>query len=131
MEYRGPALTVDCVVLDDAGRLLLIKRKNEPFAGQYALPGGFVELGETLKEAALRELQEETGVGGRVDRLIGVYSDPARDPRGHTVSVAYSVIWDGTPPRGGDDAAEAEFVEDWDGLKLAFDHKHIVIDATR
>lgn len=124
-------LTVDCVVFDDDDRLLLIKRKNPPFQELYALPGGFVDVGETVEAAALRELKEETGVEGAIAALIGVYSDPMRDPRGPTASVAFLVRPHSTQARGGDDAAEALFVEDWHGLKLAFDHNQIVTDALR
>lgn len=126
---KTPLLTVDCVVFDAAGRLLLIKRKKPPFEGQYALPGGFVDIGETVEAAALRELKEETGVEGKIEALIGVYSDPGRDPRGHTVSAAFLVRTDATVAQGGDDAAEANFVSEWRGLTLAFDHAKIVADA--
>lgn len=128
---KTPLLTVDCVVFDASGALLLIERGHEPFKGFYALPGGFVDVGETVEEAALRELKEETGASGRVVRLVGVYSDPARDPRGHTVSVAFVVEWDGAAVRGGDDAASAAFVKDWREKRLAFDHAKIVADALR
>lgn len=124
----GPALTVDCVVFDAAGRLLLIKRGHAPFEGRYALPGGFVDMGEKVEAAALRELKEETGLKGRVLRMVGVYSDPKRDPRGHAVSVAFLIEAKGEP-RGGDDAASAEFVDGWKKHKLAFDHDKIVKDA--
>jgi len=127
---RGPALTVDCVVFDAAGRLLLIKRGHAPFKGRYALPGGFVDFGETVEAAALRELREETGLKGRILAQVGVYSDPKRDPRGHSVSVAFLVETKGAP-KGGDDAASAEFVEGWKKLKLAFDHDKIVKDAVK
>lgn len=126
---RTPLLTVDCVVFDKTGRLLLIKRGNPPFKGQYALPGGFVDVGETVEAAALRELKEETGVDGEIVRLIGVYSDPDRDPRGHTVSVSFLVRSEMTEAISGDDAAEAHFVADWRALDLAFDHGRIVSDA--
>lgn len=125
---QTPALTVDCVVFDAADRLLLIRRGRAPFEGAYALPGGFVEVGETVETAALRELREETGLAGRIIKLIGIYSDPARDPRGHSVSVAFLVAAAGEPI-GGDDAAEAAFVADWRGEMLAFDHADIVADA--
>ena len=83
---KTPALTVDCVLFDAKGRLLLIRRGNPPFKGRYALPGGFVDVGETVEDACRRELMEETGVkAGRLE-LIGVYSDPKRDPCGHTWS---------------------------------------------
>ena len=126
-----PLLTVDCVVFDKAGRLLLIKRGNPPFKGQYALPGGFVDVGETVEAAALRELKEETGVAGEIVRLVGVYSDPDRDPRGHTVSVSFLLQTEMTEAIGGDDAAEAHFVAGWRELELAFDHGRIVNDALR
>jgi len=125
----GPALTVDCVVFDAEDRLLLIRRRNEPFKGHYALPGGFVDIGETVETAARRELKEETSVEAGGLRLIGVYSDPHRDPRGHVVSVAYRIETEGHAPRAGDDAAAAAFVPDWEGLDLAFDHRSIVADA--
>lgn len=128
---KTPLLTVDCVVFDRADRLLLIRRGHAPFKGRYALPGGFVDVGETVEEAALRELHEETGIEGKIVRLIGVYSDPKRDPRGHTVSTAFLVRPRSTKVQGGDDAASAAFVADWRGLKLAFDHNAIVADALR
>ena len=79
----------DCVIFDPEGRVLLIRRGQPPYAGAYALPGGFVEIGETVEAACRRERLEETGIEVGALRLVGVYSDPARDPRGHTVSVAY------------------------------------------
>jgi 8-oxo-dGTP diphosphatase len=129
--YKSPALTVDCVVFDRASRLLLIRRGRAPFKGAFALPGGFVEYGEDVETAALRELKEETGVDGKIVRLIGVYSDPKRDPRGHTVSTAFLVRPRSTKVTGGDDASEAAFVTDWRDVKLAFDHAKIVADALK
>lgn len=128
---KTPLLTVDCVVFDRAGRLLLIKRANSPFKGKYALPGGFVDVGETVETAALRELKEETGVEGRIARLVGVYSNPKRDPRAHTASCAFLVRPRSTRISGGDDAASAEWVAEWRGLKLAFDHTTIVADVIK
>lgn len=128
---KTPLLTVDCIVFDDDGRLLLVRRKHPPFKGQYALPGGFVDIGETVEAAALRELKEETGVSGDVLALVGVYSDPKRDPRAHTVSTAFLVRPSSTNVVGGDDAAVAEFVADWTTLKLAFDHNSLVADALK
>lgn len=127
--HKQPALAADCVVFDKDGRLLLIRRKNPPFQGQYALPGGFVDYGERMEEAALRELKEETGIGGRIIHLVGVYSRPDRDPRGHCVSAAYLIDGLGQTATAGDDAASAEFVSDYLGQKLAFDHDDIVADA--
>jgi len=126
-----PAITVDCVVFDDRDRLLLIRRRNPPFAGQFALPGGFVDYGETTEAAARRELHEETGLTARDLRLISVYSDPKRDPRGHTISIAYLVATAEGVPMAGDDAAEAQFRADWRELDLAFDHNVIVRDAMK
>lgn len=126
---KTPQLSVDCVVFDRAERLLLIKRARPPFKGAYALPGGFVDVGETVEAATLRELREETGIGGRIVRLIGVYSDPKRDPRGHTVSVAFLVRALSTRVVGGDDAASAEWVADWKSVELAFDHDKIAADG--
>jgi 8-oxo-dGTP diphosphatase len=125
-------LTTDAVITDGP-RVLLVKRGEEPFKGKWALPGGFVEYGERAEEAIVREVREETGLDVRVSKLIGVYSDPRRDPRGHTVTVAYICEPKAVnkKPRAGDDAAEAKW---WrlDRLpKLAFDHAGIVGDAKK
>lgn len=128
---KTPLLTADCVVFDRDGRLLLIRRRRAPFRDRYALPGGFVDIGETVEHAALRELREETGIEGRIVRLIGVYSEPKRDPRGHTVSTAFLIRPRSTKVQGGDDALSAAFEADWRGLKLAFDHARIVADASK
>jgi 8-oxo-dGTP diphosphatase len=126
-----PALTVDCVVFDADDRLLLIRRAREPFRDRYALPGGFVDVGETVEAAALRELKEETGIEGKVLRLIGVYSDPKRDPRAHDVSVAFLIAPASTNAIAGDDAAAASFVAEWRDVRYAFDHAEIVADARK
>ncbi len=138
VEYRfpRPAFTADIVAIArDAGgsRVLLIRRGNEPFAGRWALPGGFVDEGERPEDAARRELAEETGLrfDGPLD-LVGVYGDPGRDPRGWTVSAAYRAMLDApSAVEGGDDAAEARWFP-LDALPpLAFDHDDIVADAIR
>lgn len=127
---KQPAIAVDCVVFDNEGRLLLIQRKNEPFKGKYALPGGFVEYGEGVEAAARRELHEETGLKIKQLHLVGIYSDAKRDPRGHTISIAYvAVVTRAARVRGGDDAASAAFTTGWRRLTLAFDHNKIVRDA--
>lgn len=126
-----PLLAVDCVVLDSESRVLLIRRGNEPHRGQYALPGGFVDVGETVEDACRRELMEETGVkAGRIT-LVGVFSDPARDPRGHTVSVAFLTRVRSAKAVAGDDAAAVEWVANWQRQDLAFDHKKILRKAMR
>jgi 8-oxo-dGTP diphosphatase len=125
----SPALSVDAVLFDQQGRLLLIRRKYPPFQGQYALPGGFVDYGETVETAVQRELEEETGVRTGITRLVGVYSAPDRDPRRHNVSVAFLMQPSPQQPVGGDDAASAAYVDDWKDVELAFDHRRIVDDA--
>src|SRR5262245_40567907 len=102
---KTPLLTTDCVIFDGDARVLLIRRKNEPFKGDYALPGGFIDIGETTEAACRREVREEVGLElGRL-ALVGVYSDPKRDPRGHAVSVVYMTRFADAPePNAGDDA---------------------------
>ena len=128
---KTPLLATDCVVFNPRGEVLLIKRKNPPFQGQLALPGGFVEIGETVEDACRRELMEETGVKAGRLTLLGVYSDPNRDPRGHTVSVVYLTRVRSTKVEAGDDAAAAQWVGNWRRLPLAFDHAKILADAAR
>jgi 8-oxo-dGTP diphosphatase len=125
-----PLLTVDCVVFHE-GSVVLIQRAYEPFKGWYALPGGFVEIGETVEDACRRETREETGLIVQDLRLIGVYSDPARDPRRHTISVAFLARADLSSLKAGDDASSAELIADWQHKQIAFDHKKILADAWR
>jgi len=124
-----PKLTVDVVVSDERGRVLLVRRGSEPYKGQWALPGGFVDVGETTEAAAVRETAEETGLDVEVVRLVGVYSDPKRDPRGHNVSCTYlaRLVTTGDP-EGADDADEAAFLDPSE-VELAFDHARIIADA--
>jgi 8-oxo-dGTP diphosphatase len=128
---RTPLLSVDCVVFDARGWVLLVRRRHPPFKGWHALPGGFVDIGETVEAACRRELFEETGVRAGRLRLIGVYSDPNRDPRGHSCSVAFLARVQRAKARAGDDAAAAEWVADWWRLPLAFDHAKILHVARR
>lgn len=125
-----PFLTVDCVVFH-GDAVVLIRRAHDPFKGWYALPGGFVEAGETVEDACRRETREETGLVVEDLRLIGVYSDLARDPRRHTVSVAFLGRADISTLKAGDDASSAELVADWQHAQIAFDHKKILSDAWR
>jgi len=122
-----PKLMVDVVIPSEKG-VVLIRRANEPFRSQWALPGGFVEVGETVEEAADREATEETGLAVEVARLVGVYSDPERDPRGHNVSVAFLARVLSGDLAAGTDAAEVS-VLDPSSVELAFDHARIVADA--
>jgi 8-oxo-dGTP diphosphatase len=129
---KTPALVVECVLFDPTWRVLLIRRGKEPFMGDYALPAGFVEIGEIVEDACRREVVEETGVeiGDQHLKFIGIYSDPARDPRGHTVSVAYAVrLPRETQPLAGSDAQSASWVQDWRTKKLAFNNAEIITDA--
>jgi len=128
MSYKSPKLTVDGVVINQDS-LLLIERKNSPYQGKWALPGGFVEYNEKTTDAAIREVFEETGLMTTIQSLVGVYSDPNRDPRGHTVSVVYLLKKSGGALHADDDAAKARFFPLDDYPNLAFDHDEITKDA--
>lgn len=128
-----PLLTVDAVILYEKDKLVLIKRKNPPFQGEYALPGGFVDVGETVEDACVREAKEETNINVKIKKLIGVFSEPSRDPRGHIVSIAYlcEPKTKKEKPKAQDDAASLEIipVSKIPSLKLAFDHMEILKDS--
>jgi 8-oxo-dGTP diphosphatase len=130
MKQKGPSLAVDGIILYGC-KLILIRRKNPPFKGMLALPGGFVEYGEKTEKAAIREVLEETGLLTVIDSLAGIYSDPRRDPRGHTVSVVYRLKVIGGKLLAGDDAEKIELIllRDIHRMKLAFDHKQILKEA--
>ena len=129
--YPRPMLTADCVVTNARGEVLLVRRGNDPFRGHWALPGGFMEMDETIEHCAARELREETGIA--VDesalRLVGVYSAPGRDPRGRTVTAAYAVRLDDGVATAGDDAAEVRWWPLAALPPLAFDHARILSDS--
>lgn len=124
-----PLIAVDIIIelLDRPGRpILLIERRNPPHG--WALPGGFVDVGETLEQAAVREAREEISLDVRLKALLGCYSDPARDPRGHTVSPVYVAEASGEP-RAADDAANVQpFLPGQFPATLAFDHGRILAD---
>ncbi len=124
------AVTVDNFVfykIKDTYKIALVERKNEPFKGHWALPGGFVDQDEDLPDAAKRELQEETGLVVDKTQQIGTFGKPGRDPRGHTISVVYlSQIIGKKDLIANDDAAKAEWFDIKDLPKLAFDHSEIV-----
>ena len=122
---QNPIPTVDVVIRIGDG-IVLIRRKNPPLG--WALPGGFMDVGETCETAAVREAKEETGLDVQLDRLLGVYSDPRRDPRQHTLTVVYTATAEGTPI-GLDDAAEAKvFALDALPDPIVFDHHQILDD---
>jgi 8-oxo-dGTP diphosphatase len=134
-DYPRPSVTVDIVIVTQERnpRVLLIRRKHEPFEGMWALPGGFVDEDEALDAAARRELQEETGIQAEHLEQLHTFGDPGRDPRGHTISVVYLARLEAAQvkPHAGDDAAAV----DWFSLKklppLAFDHASILALAKR
>lgn len=139
-DWPRPAVTTDIAVFTQRAEglsLLLIRRKGEPFAGLWALPGGFLEPGETIEEGAVRELREETGVtvplGGGALRQFGAYGDPGRDPRGWTVSVGFLIQVEAAAvtPAAGDDAAEVGWFAVTALPVLAFDHDRIIADALK
>ena len=122
-----PLLTVDTVTIYQ-GKIVLIRRKNPPFQDHFALPGGFVEVGETVETAAAREAKEETGLDVELIKLLGVYSEPSRDPRGHTVSIIFLAMGSGNL-KAGSDASETGLFGMNDIPELAFDHKKIIENA--
>ena len=131
-EYQMPYVTVDCLIfnLQSAKEILLIRRKNPPFKNEWALPGGFIDMNETLKESAIRELNEETGISGIELHQLDTYGDPGRDPRGRVVSIIFwGIIKNINQVKAGDDAKEAEWFSLDDLPGLAFDHKKIIIAA--
>ena len=133
-DYPRPAVTADCVVItmEKEPKVLLIQRGNEPFKGQWAFPGGFMNMDETTEQCAVRELEEETGLKVAEIKQIGAYSKVDRDPRGRTVTVAYLEIIDKAEAvKGGDDAAKAQWFQISGLPKLAFDHEEIMKDAQR
>lgn len=126
-KHRNPLLTVD-VIIEVAGGIVLIERKNPP--NGWALPGGFVDYGESLETAAMREALEETGLNVKLKGQLHTYSDPQRDPRHHTVSTVFIATAEGIP-KGGDDAARAEIFDEGNLPPLAFDHRIILDDYRR
>jgi 8-oxo-dGTP diphosphatase len=126
----GPFVTVDGVVLDK-GHVVLVRRLNPPFEGCWALPGGFVDLGETVEKAVVREVLEETGLKVRIVRLVGVYSDPKRDPIRHTVSACFLCRKAGGRLKSGSDAGDVKWFPLKNLPKLAFDHGKIIKDAVK
>ena len=126
---RNPIPTVDIIIELESGGIILIRRKNPPPG--WALPGGFVDYGESLETAAVREALEETSLQVQLVELFHVYSDPNRDPRQHTMSTVFIATASGTP-RGEDDAAEAGVFSEQDlPPQLAFDHSQILRDYFR
>ena len=133
-DYASPSVTADVIIFTLRSgdlQVLLIRRKNPPFQGVWAIPGGFVDLEESLEEAALRELEEETGVRDVYLEQLFTFGDLGRDPRGRTITVAYFALVPATAihPRAGDDATEARWWSMYHLPPLAFDHADILAYA--
>lgn len=128
--YANPIPTVDIIIeLDNTQKIILIKRKNPPLG--YAIPGGFVDYKETVEDAAIREAFEETNLNVKLKYLLGVYSDPRRDPRNHTISTVFVATAKGEP-KAGDDATGIVIVDPQKiTFPLCFDHEKIIADYLR
>lgn len=125
-EFPRPAVTVDLLVFRPATEILLIKRGGEPFKGCWALPGGYVEKGESLEQAAARELKEETGIDGLALTQLGAFGNPGRDPRDWTITVAFWSYVVSVRAEAGSDAVEAKWFDVDELPDLAFDHADII-----
>lgn len=124
--YKKPSVTVDAIMIKE-GEILLIRRGKEPFAGLWALPGGFIDYGESAEVAVLREVKEETNMDG-IAKQFRVYSTPDRDPRGHTISIVFAVNNTYGVEKAGDDASDVNYFPLNDLPPLAFDHRQIIND---
>jgi 8-oxo-dGTP diphosphatase len=143
MKPVTPLLAVDAIIIH-GGKIVAIRRLNEPFKGQFALPGGFVDIGETVEQAVVREAKEETNLDIKIVKMVGIYSDPRRDVRGHVVSICYLALGSGIM-KAGDDAKDIRkfrvpMLETKDNIttqldnsipKLAFDHDRMLLDARK
>jgi 8-oxo-dGTP diphosphatase len=123
-----PIIAVDTFIVRRDGTFVLIKRKNDPFKDHWAIPGGMVKYGEKVEDAAVREAMEETGLIVKLERIIGVYSDPQRDPRGHIISIAFLAKEVGGNLKASSDAKQ---VKSFCRIpkKIAFDHDKIIKDS--
>ena len=133
-KYPHPAVTTDCVIFGFDGnglQVLLIERGIEPFKGKWAFPGGFLNMTETAKEGALRELKEETGLENAYIEQFNTYSDPDRDPRERVITIAHYALVRIQEVKGGDDAAKAQWFPIDEVPQLAFDHDRILRDAMK
>jgi 8-oxo-dGTP diphosphatase len=132
-DYKIPSLTADIFIFNEDLDFILIKRKNNPYKDCWALPGGFVEYGESVETAAVREAKEETSIDVELIDLVNVYSEPDRDPRGHTVTVAYTAKGDFNAKKADSDAKDIGIFsqDDLGQLEIAFDHRKIITDCIK
>ena len=130
-KYKIPSITTDIFIFDDNFNFILIKRKNDPYKDCWALPGGFVEYGESVESAAVREAKEETNIDVELKDLVNVYSKPDRDPRGHTITIAFTAKGNFSDGKADDDASDIAIfsLEKLDEIDIAFDHKQIIRDC--
>ena len=125
-KYKNPSLAVDIIIINEEGKIVLIERKNPPYG--WALPGGFVDYGESLETAAVREAKEETCLDIELIKQLHTYSEPDRDPRQHVVSTVFVARANGQVPKAADDAKNLQLFDMYDVPKLAFDHLKILDD---
>ena len=127
--YKNPIPTVDIIIEKD-DKIVLIRRKNEPFKGKLAIPGGFVNEGELIEDRAIKEAKEETSLDVELKGILGVYSIPDRDPRGHLMTTVFIAKPKAGIVKGGDDAASADWIKIDDRIlnELSFDHRKIITD---
>ena len=132
-DYKIPSLTADIFIFNENFEFILIKRKNDPFKDCWALPGGFVEYGESVEDAAVREAKEETSIDVELIDLVNVYSKPDRDPRGHTITVAFTAKGDFNSKKADSDASDINIFtqNQLDEINIAFDHKQIIDDCLK
>lgn len=132
-KHKLPSITTDIFIFDEEFNFILIKRKNNPYKDYWALPGGFVEYGESVETAAIREAKEETNIDVELKDLVNVYSEPNRDPRGHSITVVYTANGNMDNKNANDDACDIAIFsqEELDELKLAFDHNKIIEDCLK
>ena len=131
-KHKNPIPTVDTIIQRDS-QILFVKRKKDPFIAHFVFPGGFVNEGEKVEDAAIREVQEETSLSIELVDILGVYSDPSRDPRGHimsTVFIGQISKNNKNEAKAGDDAGALQWInlDDIDNQNLGFDHKKIISD---
>src|SRR5690349_9452662 len=133
--YKNPTPTVDVIIARDS-KILVVKRKKNPFKDEFAIPGGFINENETVEQAAVRELMEETTLPVRLIEILGVYSDPKRDPRKHIITTVFvgEIIDDkNIEPIAGDDASDTKWIPigSIQDFTFAFDHKRILNDFVK